>query len=125
MLLLLTIALISLVVLYLKLKYFTLRGALPGLPPHFFFGNLIQTGVLTRGTSLPQVYISFKDRFGDIFQIWLGFLRFIVVSDIEDVQHIFTHRHIYDQGDWFVEQFGVLVPDSLISLKGQFHYWSE
>ncbi|CAF3597998.1 unnamed protein product [Rotaria sp. Silwood1] len=83
---------------YIKLKYFTLRGPIPGLSPHIFFGNLLQSGLLLGKRSASDVYISFKKRFGDIYQYWLGFMRFIVVHDIDDVQYVLTHRNIYDQG---------------------------
>ncbi|CAF4738560.1 unnamed protein product [Rotaria sp. Silwood2] len=122
MFLLLTIGVITLLLLYLKLKYFTLRGPIPGLAPHFLFGNLIQSGQLLKGVSLPQVCSKFKCRYGDIFQFWFGPIRFIMVNGVTDVQHIFTHRNIYEQGDIYIEQFGIIVPNSLISVKGKFRF---
>jgi hypothetical protein len=118
MFLLLFFGVIILLILYLKLKYYTLRGPIPGLPPHFIFGTLIQSGQLLRDASLPQVCSVFKARFGDIFQFWFGPTRFIIVSGIGDVQHIFTHRNIYDQGDLYIQQCGIIAPDGLISVKG-------
>jgi cytochrome P450 len=117
MFLLLTFSVIALLILYLKVKYFTLHGPIPGLSPHFFFGNLIQSGLL-QGKSPPQIFAAFKQRYGDIFQFWFGPTRLIVVSNIDDVQHIFNHRNIYDQGDIYIEQFAILVPNGLITLKG-------
>jgi hypothetical protein len=116
----LTIVFVLLIYLYVKLKYFTLRGPLPGLSPHVFFGNLIQSGLL-HGATTDQVFAEFKCRFGNIFQFWLGPSRVIIVNNIGDVQHIFTHRHIYDQGDMFIEKFGIFIPNGLISLKGEFY----
>ena len=104
--------------IYLKLKYFTLRGPVPGLSPQFLFGNLIQTGVFS-GASLSHIYASLRNKLGDVYQLQLGFIRTIVVGNIDDVQHIFTHRHIYDQGDWFADQIGALTPDSFLIIKGQ------
>jgi hypothetical protein len=118
MLLALLLVVVLLIAFYFKLKYFTIRGPLPGLSPHFLFGNLIQAGFLLHGISINQAIATFKDRFGDIFQLWLGPTRVIVVSGIGDVQHIFTHRNIYDQGDMLIKQFSILFPDGLISLKG-------
>jgi hypothetical protein len=118
MFLLLIFVVVTLLILYLKFKYYTLHGPLPGLPPHFLFGNLIQSGQLLHDASLPQVCSAFKARFGDIFQFWFGPTRFIIVSGIGDVQHIFTHRNIYDQGDIYIQQFGIIVPDGLIAVKG-------
>jgi hypothetical protein len=119
MLIFLILVFVLLTYLYVKLKYFTLRGPVPGLSPHFFFGNLIQSGMFN-GVTTDQVFAAFKRRYGNIFQFWLGPLRVTCVNNIGDVQHIFTHRHIYDQGDMFVEKFSIFVPDGLISLKGQF-----
>ncbi|CAF1501095.1 unnamed protein product [Adineta steineri] len=100
------------------MKYFTLRGPIPGLSPHYFFGNTIQSGLVLKDLSLHEVYRTFKSRFGDVFQFWLGPWRVIVVSNIIDVQHIYTHRNIYEQGDILVEQFKLFLYDALICLKG-------
>jgi hypothetical protein len=109
---------IILLLLYIKRKYFTLRGPIPGSPPHFLFGNLIECGQIFRGTSLPEGLLQFKKRFGDVFQFWLGPSHVTVVGNITDVQHIFNNRNIYDQGDMFVQQTSVLFPDGLICLRG-------
>ena len=103
--------------LYLKLKHFTLRGPVPGLPPQFLFGNLIQIGIFS-GASLSHIYASLRDKLGDVYQLQLGFIRTIVVGNIDDIQYIFTHRHIYDQGDWFADQIGTLTPNSFLIIKG-------
>ena len=109
---------VALVVYYLKFKYFSLHGPVPGLSPHFLFGNLIQSGILFHGASSSQVYSKFKARYGDTYQFWLGPMRSIVVSGLDDVQHIFTHRNIYDQSDFIVEQIGAIFPDGFICNKG-------
>jgi hypothetical protein len=111
-----------LVYYYLKVKYFTLHGSIPGLAPHFFIGNLVQSGLLFGNTSLPEACSAFKRRFGDIFQFWLSFTRIIVVNDLNDIQYIFTHRHIYDQGDIYVEKFSTVIPHGLISSKGKLFF---
>ena len=118
------IAFVVLLFFYLKLKYFTLRGPIPGIPPQFFLGNLIQIGI-TRGASRLDVFKDLKKRFGDHFQLWFGSSRYIVVSKIADVQHIFTHRNIYDQGDIFCEQFSIMFPDSLICIKGYYQLFEK
>ena len=41
-------------IFYLKRKYFTLYGPIPGLLPQFSFGNLIQMGILFRGVSFAH-----------------------------------------------------------------------
>lgn len=114
MIIFLLVVFVVFLLLYVKLRYFTLRGSVPGRSPHLFFGNLIQSGLLFGKKSAPEVYISFKEHFGDIYQYWVGFIRFVVVHDIDDIQYIFTHRNIYDQGDIFLEKFSILVPESII-----------
>jgi len=76
---------------------------------------------MLKGATTAQVFPEFKRRFGNIFQFWLGPTRLIVVSDIDDVQHIFTNRHIYDLGDMYVDKFGAIFPDTLMCIKGQFY----
>jgi hypothetical protein len=120
MILLLIFVVVLLTYFYVKFKYFTLRGPIPGLSPYFFFGNLIQAGLL-HGVTTDQAFAAFKHRFGNIFQFWIGPSRVIIINNIGDVQHIFTHRHIYDQGDMFVEKFGIVTFEGLISIKGKFH----
>lgn len=121
MFLLLILAVLLLVYVYVKLKYFTLRGPLPGLSPHVFFGNLIQSGIMLNGVTTAEVFPSFKRRFGNIFQFWLGPTRMIVVSGLRDVEHIFTNRNIYDLGDMYVDKFGIIFPDTLMCIKGEFY----
>ncbi|CAF4962478.1 unnamed protein product, partial [Rotaria sp. Silwood1] len=110
--------LLVLLLIYYKVKYFTLRDSLPELPPHFFFGNLIQSGLLFYDQSPRQVFSTFRKRFDDTFQFWLGPTRIIVVNKIGDIQHIFTNRHIYDQGEIYIQLFSTLFSDGLICLRG-------
>ncbi len=105
--------------IYTKLVYFTLRGPIPGLAPQFFFGNLLQSGLLQGRESLPTIYQSFKARYGDIFQFWLGSTRIIVLGNIDDIQHVYNHRYIYDVGTIFSEKIGLLFPNALITNTGQ------
>ena len=104
--------------IYIKIKYFTVRNNFPGVSPNLIFGNLLQSGMLLNGTSTAEIFLSYKHRFGNIFQFWLGFTRVIIASDINDVQYIFNNRHIYDLGDLFVDKLGSLFPDSLMGIKG-------
>jgi hypothetical protein len=78
---------------YVKYTYYSL----PGMSPQVLFGNLLQTGILWRDKTLPTVCQQFQSKFGDVFQFWLGSVCIIVVCSLDNVQHIFAHRHIYDQ----------------------------
>ena len=116
---LMILILILLTCFYVKCKYFTLHGSLSGLSSHFLFGNLIHSGALLGNVSHPQVLSTSKARFGDIFQFWICPWHLIVVSEIDDMKHSFTHRNIYDQGDLFAQQISVFYSDGLICTKGE------
>jgi hypothetical protein len=114
-------ATIILLFVYIKIKYFTLRGPIPGSPPHFLFGNLIESGRLFGDKTIAEGFLQFKKRFGDVYQFWLGSAHVIVVGNINDVEHIFHSRNIYDQGEMFVQRTSVLYPDGLNCLVGEFN----
>ena len=104
---------------YLKSVYFTLRGPIPGIPPQFFFGNLLQTGYFSwKPVSMPDLFPKLHDRLGDVFQFWIGSMRLIVINRLEDVQYIFSHRQIYDQGKLFTENLKSINPNGIICLTG-------
>lgn len=110
---------LSVLYYYLKSTYFTLRGAIPGIPPHFLFGNLLHLAWISRKTgSMPHTVIYLKERFGDVYQVWIGAMRTVTINCLEDAQHVFSHRHIYDQGDLFTEKFRIINPHGIICLKG-------
>jgi len=93
----LILIIVVLLYIYLKFKYFTLHGPIPGLSPEFLFGNMHQTGIISRNESIPNVNLKLKEKFGDIYQFWMGPSRFIAVCNADDVEHILSHRNIYDQ----------------------------
>jgi hypothetical protein len=110
---LLIIVFITILFVYLKLKYFTLYGPIPGKAPHFLFGNLIHTGQLY-GRYIGDGLAEFQEEYGDTFQVWFGLLHLICVCNPEDVQYVFTHRHIYEQGDLHVNQHRLTFKDAII-----------
>ncbi|CAF1156928.1 unnamed protein product [Rotaria magnacalcarata] len=77
--------------------------------------------MLLHGKSPIEIFSEFKSRYGDIFQFWFGPTRYIIVGNVNDIQHIFTNRHIYDQGNMFIEQFSTLFPNGYITLTGSKH----
>ena len=118
MFLLLLTTILLLFYIYVKVKYFTLRSNIPGISPHIFFGNLIQSGILLNGKTTAEIFPLFKRRFGNIFSFWLGSTQVIVVSGIGDLEHIFKNRHIYELGDIYSDKLGCIFPDSLMGIKG-------
>ena len=103
---------------YVKYTYFAFDHSLPGIPPQVLFGNVLQTGMLWKGETLPTIFRQCQRKFGDVFQFWLGPTRVIVVCDLEDVQHIYSQRHIYDQGGSFINKYSIINPNALICLTG-------
>jgi hypothetical protein len=101
-LLTLIVVVLFLIVLYYYVKriYFTLRGPIPGIPPQFILGNLLQTGAIGSNVAFNIIFLDLKSKFGDIFQYWLGPTRVIVVSRLEMftiylVIDIFMIKEIY------------------------------
>jgi hypothetical protein len=117
MFLLLVVILLTIIFVYIKLKYFTLYGPIPGKSPHFLFGNILQTG-LARGRYFGDISKELQDKYGDIFQIWFGRLHLICICDPNDVQHIFTHRHIYEKSNLHLNQYRIAFNDALIANIG-------
>lgn len=118
MLFILIFFLLVLLVISMKMKYFTLRGPIPGRSPQLFVGNLIQFGMMFDEISLAQALIRMKNEFGDVFQYWIGPARFIAVNNINDVQYIYNHRQIYDHSDFLSKNLSVVFPDSLGTCRG-------
>ena len=87
------------------------------LDDEFFYGNLLQIG-LGEDDSIAHALQKVKERFGDVFQFWMGSSRYIVLSRVEDVEHVFTHRQIYDQSELFTKTLDLLYPDSLVCTTG-------
>lgn len=116
---LLLIILLTIFFVYIKLKYFTLYGPIPGKSPQFLVGNLLQTG-LSNGRYIGDVAKEFQDKYGDTFHMWLALIHVIFVCNPDDVQHVFTHRHIYEQGDLHASQHRVVFNDALMCNIGSF-----
>jgi hypothetical protein len=121
MMFLLVLILIVIFFVYIKFKYFTLYGPIPGKSPQLLFGNIFQTDI-ARGKYLGDIAIQFQAQYGDTFQMWLGPLHLIFVCNPDDVQHVFSHRHIYEKGDLHVTQHRVVFNDALICNIGTYLY---
>ncbi|CAF1173036.1 unnamed protein product [Rotaria sordida] len=105
--------------IYSKLKYFTRHHSIPGLSPKFFFDKMRQTGMITENESVANVHLKLKSKFGDVYQFWMGLSRFLTVCRVDDVEHIFTHRDIYNQGDVNINKVSLLFHDAFICTKGE------
>ncbi|CAF2841279.1 unnamed protein product [Rotaria sp. Silwood2] len=114
------VVLLATIYVYFKRTYFTSDNSVPGLSPQILVGNLAQSGI-TRGKSLAAVFLEWQKIYGDVFQFWFGPMPLICVCGIEDVQHIFTHRQIYEQGDSQLCKQRLLFHDALVCNIGAKH----
>jgi len=107
---------------YLKWKYYTLRGGIPGLQPEFKYGNLRQLGIITSKKhgidSYVQGFEKMQKQYGDIFQIWIGSNHYYVFCRPEHAERIYSDRHIFDRADVRTKTFGLIAEDFLITLIG-------
>ncbi|CAF3629964.1 unnamed protein product [Rotaria socialis] len=114
----LTILVIVLVYIYLKQCYAPRRDDLPGVQPHIFFGNLLNSGILKQESTFNQVLIDYQRRFGDKFQYWFGSHRCLVFCRVEHAQAIFSDRHTFEQSPLFLPNFDLFCPNGIAMLTG-------
>ncbi|CAF2583864.1 unnamed protein product [Rotaria sp. Silwood2] len=109
---------IILLYIYLKRSYSTSSDDLPGVKPHIFFGNLINSGILTGESAFHEVMLDYQRRFGDKFQYWFGSHRCLVFCRMEHAQMIFDDRHTFEQSPLFLPNFDLLCPNAITMLTG-------
>lgn len=114
----LTILVIVLVYIYLKRCYAPSLDDLPGVKPHIFFGNLLNSGILKKESTFNQVMIDYQHRFGDKFQYWFGSHRCLAFCRLEHAQAIFADRHTFEQSPLFLPNFDLLCPNGIVMLAG-------
>ncbi|CAF1470330.1 unnamed protein product [Rotaria sordida] len=109
---------ITLIYIYLKRAYSPSPGDLPGVKPHIFFGNLINSGIWTGESAFHQVLLDYQHHFGDKFQYWLGSHRCLVFCRIEHAQTIFADRRTFENSPLNHSNFDLFCPNSLVLLTG-------
>ncbi|CAF3669995.1 unnamed protein product [Rotaria sordida] len=109
---------ITLIYIYLKRVYSPSPDDLPGVKPHIFFGNLLNSGILTGELSFHQVFLDYQRRFGDKFQFWFGSHRCFVFCGVEHAQIIFAGRHTFEQSPLFFPNFDLFCPNAIVMLTG-------
>ncbi|CAF3322819.1 unnamed protein product [Rotaria sp. Silwood2] len=114
--------LIIAIYVYMKWKYYTLRSPIPGLKPEFLFGNLRQLDILGSNRELIDIYNhggeKMQQKFGDIFQYWIGANHFYVFCRVEHVEQIYANRSRFDRADMRLKTFGLIAENFLIALIG-------
>jgi cytochrome P450 len=113
---------VSTICFYIKWKYFTLRGSVPGLEPEFPYGNLRQLGIITSKKILADPFIhgfaNMQKQYGDIFQFWMGANHFYVFCRPEHAEQIYANRHLFDRADIRTKTLGLIVENAIITLIG-------
>ena len=114
--------LIALVYLYLKWKYFTLYGAVPGIQPEFLFGNLRQLDLINSKKEMIDSYVhgfeKMHNQYGDTFQFWIGANHCYAFCRPEHAEQIYAARHIFDRAEIRKNTFGLIAENALIALMG-------
>ena len=114
--------LITLACFYLKWKYFTLHGPVPGIQPEFLFGNLRQLDLITSKKEIIDSYVhgfeKMRNRYGDVFQFWIGANHCYAFCRPEHAEQIYSARHIFDRAEIRKNTFGLIAENALIALMG-------
>ncbi|CAF1445641.1 unnamed protein product [Rotaria sp. Silwood1] len=107
-----------LIYIYLKRDYSPSLDDLPGVKPHLFFGNLVNSGIMTGKSTLTQTMLDYQRCFGDKFQFWFGSHRCPTFCQMEHAQTIFSDRYTFEQSPLFVPNFDLLCPNGIGMLNG-------
>ena len=107
---------------YIKWKYYSLHGSIPGIEPELFYGNLRQLDIITSNKELIDSYIhgcaKLQKLYGDIFQYWLGSNHFYVFCRPDHAEQIYHHRNAIDRAEMHKNTFGLIAEGALITLIG-------
>ncbi|CAF3143200.1 unnamed protein product, partial [Rotaria sp. Silwood2] len=107
-----------LIYIYFKRSYSPSSDDLPGVKPQLFFGNILNSGMLTGKSTVTQIMLEYQLRFGDKFQFWFGSHRCLTFCRMEHVQAIFSDRHTFEQSPLFLPNFDLLCPNGIFVLSG-------
>ncbi|KAI9597465.1 cytochrome P450 [Syncephalis fuscata] len=100
--------------------WFTKLSGFPGPQPELIFGNIRNT-ILSYG-SLHRAFQALNDRYGDIYEIFIGFQRVFIISDIRLIrQLLIKDRSALTQNSWTISIFSSLMPNGLVALTGNEH----
>ncbi|CAF0823383.1 unnamed protein product [Rotaria sordida] len=75
-----------------------------------------------RGVPPNTATLTMQAEFGDVYQYWIGPLRVIGVCNVEDIQYIFAHRHMYEKSSSHMDRLRVFLPDTLVSTTDIFGF---
>ena len=107
---------------YIKWKYYSLRGSVPGIEPELFYGNLRQLGVITSNKELLDSYTNgcakLQKLYGDIFQFWLGSHHFYVFCRSDHAEQIYHNRNICEGAEMHKNTFGLIAKGGLSAFTG-------
>ncbi|CAF1095535.1 unnamed protein product [Adineta steineri] len=107
-----------LIYIYFKRRYTLINNNLPGDKPQIFFGNLLNSGFLTRKKSFHEILHDYQRRYGDKFTFWFGLQPYIVFCLPEHIQTILSDRHTFEQSSSFIPNFDLVCPNGIVVLAG-------
>ncbi len=120
--LLLSVVLASLVIVfvyvYVKRHYSSASDDPPGKRPQIFFGNLINSGLLTGRNAIHEVFSTYQHDYGDVFLFWFGPYPCPVFCLPEHAQAIFSDRQTFDESKLSLPNFDLLCPNGIVNLTG-------
>ncbi|CAF1409395.1 unnamed protein product [Didymodactylos carnosus] len=107
---------------YFKRRYYTkCHITIPGYEPEFLIGSIRKIGLL-KGLSLWDAFRNQQEKFGDLYQMWLGAWSYTVFCRPEDAEYILsTNRKNFDNTRATEEQFELLFPTAVIIRRGLDH----
>jgi cytochrome P450 len=109
---------IILAYILLKRRYFPINNDLPDTKPQIFFGNLLNSGLLTGKSTFHEVMLDYQRQYGDKFVFWFGSNPCIAFCLPEHAQTIFSNRHTFEQSPSFLPNFDLICPHGIIMLAG-------
>ena len=76
-------------------------------------------GLSVHGKAFHEAISSLETKYGDLVCFRVLFRRLIIVSRVDYVEHILSSRKLYDISDLTTQNFSLLFPNGLLSLKGE------
>ena len=103
---------------YLKRPYTQGPSGLSSQEPQFFFGNLINSGLLTGKSTFHEIMQRYQRQYGDKFVFWFGSTPCITFCLSEHAQAILANRQAFDQSPLFLPNFDLLCPHGIFMPTG-------
>ena len=92
------------------------------MQPEFLFGNLLQLDLITSKKEIIDSYVhgleKMQNRYGDVFQFWIGANHCYAFCRPEHAEQIYSARHVFDRAEIRKNTFGLIADNALKALMG-------